>query len=87
MRRKGKERHNLKHGIWQEKLAIGSIVLLYDTKRKKDMSQKLFFKWLEPYQICNAIKDKATYILKKLDGLQLVSIFVANKLKKFYSRQ
>ena len=49
IRLKGKERHDLKYGIREEELAIGSIVLLNDTRRKKDMSRKLFFKWLGPY--------------------------------------
>ena len=43
MRLEGKERHNEKHGI-REELNMGSIVLLYDTQRKKDISQKLAVK-------------------------------------------
>lgn len=39
-----KERHDEKYCIWQEELVLGSIVLLHDTRRKKDMSQKLAFK-------------------------------------------
>ncbi len=38
MRLEGKERHDLKHGIRNEKLAVGSIVLLHNTRREKDMS-------------------------------------------------
>lgn len=41
---KGKEQYDLKHGIYEEELSIKSIVLLYDTKCKKDMFQKLLFK-------------------------------------------
>ncbi len=50
MRLEEKERHDLKHSILQEKLAIGSTVLLYDTRREKDMSLKLSFKWLGSYR-------------------------------------
>lgn len=41
---KGKEWHNLKHNICDKKLAIESIILLHNTRRKKDMSCKLSFK-------------------------------------------
>lgn len=82
---KGTKQHNLKYGICNKKLAIKNIILLYDTRCKKDMSCKLFFKWLELYQIHNTIKDKGIYMLEKLDGLQLASIFANNRLKKFYS--
>lgn len=44
MRLEGKERHDLKYNIREEKLAIRSIVLLHDTRREKDMSRKLSFK-------------------------------------------
>ena len=50
MRFEEKERHDLKHSILQEKLAIGSTVLLYDTRREKDMFWKSSFKWLKPYR-------------------------------------
>ena len=83
----GKEQHDLKHGIRQEELAIGNIVLLHDTRREKDMSRKLSFKWLGPYRICDAIKDKGTYILEELDGSQLAGTFAGDRLKKFHPRQ
>ena len=51
------------------------------------MSRKLSFKWLEPYQICDAIKDKGTYILEELDGSQLAGIFAGDRLKKFHPCQ
>ncbi len=87
MRLEGKERHDLKHGIRDEELAIGSIVLLHDTRHEKDMSRKLSFKWLGPYRICDAIKDKDTYILEELDGLRLAGTFAGDRLKKFHPCQ
>lgn len=87
MRLKGKKRHDLKHGICEEELAIGNIVLLHETRREKDMSQKLSFKWLGSYQICNAIKTKGTYILEELDGSRLAGTFAGDRLKKFDPRQ
>ncbi len=48
------------------------------------MSRKLAFKWLGPYRISNAVKDKDTYMLEELDGLQLASTFAGDRLKKFH---
>ena len=86
MRLKGKERHDLKYGICEEELAVGSIVLLHDTWRKKDMLWKLEFKWLGLYQISNTGKDKGTYMLEELDRSQLAGTFAGNRLKKFHPR-
>lgn len=49
IRLKEKEWHDLKYGIHNKELAIGSIILLYDTRCEKDISCKLSFKWLRPY--------------------------------------
>lgn len=87
MRLERKEQYNLKYGICNEKLVIKSIILLYDIRRKKNRFQKLFFKWLGLYQICNAIKNKGIYTLEKLDRLQLFSTFIGNRIKKFYPCQ
>ena len=87
MRLEGKERHDLKHGIREEELAVGSIVLLHDTQREKDMSRKLAFKWLGPYRISDAVRDKGTYMLEELDGSQLAGTFAGDRLKKFHPRQ
>lgn len=87
MRLEGKERHDLKHGIREEELAVGSIVLLHDTRREKDMSRKLSFKWLGPYRICDAVKDKGTYVLEELDGSRLAGTFAGDRFKKFHPRQ
>lgn len=86
MRLEGKERHNEKHGI-REKLAMDSIVLLHDTRREKDMSQKQAFKWLGLYRIYNAVEGKGTYMLEKLDGSRLAGTFAGDRLKKFHPRQ
>ena len=60
IRGEGKERHDLKHGIRKEELAAESIVLLHDTRREKDMSRKFALKWLGPYQISDAVRNKST---------------------------
>lgn len=87
MRLEGKERHDEKHGICNKKLAIGSIILLYDIQRKKDMSQKLAFKCLGPYRICDAVKEKGSYLLEERDGSRLDSTFAGDIIKEFHPRQ
>ncbi len=77
----------MKHGIRKEELAAGSIVLLHDTRREKEMSRKLAFQWLGPYQISDAVKDKGTYMLEELDGSQLAGTFAGDTLKKFHPWQ
>lgn len=83
MRLEEKEWHNLKHNICEAKLAIRNIILLHNTRHKKDISQKLSFKQLKSYKIFDLVKDKDTYIRKELDELHLVDTFASNKLKKF----
>lgn len=68
MQLKEKKHYDEKHSIQHKELASNDIVLLYNTRREKDMSCKLIFKWLSPYQICNLRKDKGIYILEKLNG-------------------
>ena len=87
MRLEGKERHDLKYGIRDEELAIGSIILLHDTRREKDMSRKLSFKCLGLYRICNAVKDKGTYMLEELDRSRRAGNFAGDRLKKFHPCQ
>lgn len=87
MRLEGNERHDLKYSIYEKELAIRSIVLLYNTRRKKNMLRKLVFKWLGPYWVFDAVRDKGTYMLKKLDGSQLANTFAGDRLKKFHPRQ
>ena len=82
-----KERHDLKHGIRKEELAVGSIVLQYDTRGEKNMSRKFAFTWLSPYKISNAVRDKGMYILEKLDGSQLAGTFAGDRLKEVHPQQ
>lgn len=44
MHLEGKEWYNLKYNICDKKLAIESIIILYDTRCKKDIFCKISFK-------------------------------------------
>ena len=83
MRLKGKERHDDKHSICVKELTVGQVVLLHDTRREKDMSRNMFFKWLGPYRVCDAVKDKGTYMLKEFDGFRLSGMFAGDRLRYF----
>ena len=86
MQLEGKERYDKKHGIWKEQ-AIGSIILLHNTWRKRDILQKLAFKWLGSYGIYNVVEGKGTYMLEELDRSHLAGTFARNRLKKFHPCQ
>ncbi len=74
MQLEGKERHDERHGLC-------SIVLLHDSRREKDMSRKLAFKWLGPYRGYDAVKDKGAYMLEELDGSHLAGTFAGDRFK------
>ena len=63
-------------------------MLRYDSVREIDMSsnRKLDFRWLGPYQIYVASKDKGYYKLKELrpDRVLLRGTFLESRLKLFY---
>ena len=87
IRLEGRERHDEKHGFGATQLAAQDDVLLHDTKREKDVSRKLAFKWLGSYRITETVTDKGTYLLEELDGTPLAGTFAGDQMKKFYTRQ
>ena len=78
-----KEYYHKKYSIQHKELAANDVVLLHNTRREKNLSHKLAFKWLDPYQIYNSVKDKDKYMLEELNGLRLACIFADNRLTKF----
>lgn len=50
----------------------------YSIQRKKRISQKLRFEWINLCRISNTVKDKSAYMFKELDRLQLAGIFAGN---------
>ncbi len=87
MRLEGKKCHDEKNCIRDTELIAGDFVLLHNTRREKDMSIKLSFKWLSPYQISELVKNKSTYMLEELDGTHLAGTFAGDRLKIFHPRQ
>ena len=48
---------------------------------------KLSYRWLGPYRICEAVTEKSTYVLEELDGMRLSGMHAGNRLKKFVKRE
>ena len=48
------------------------------------MSRKLAFELLDLYRISDAVGDKNTYMLEKLDGSRLTGTFAGDRLKKLH---
>jgi hypothetical protein len=46
----------------------------------------MYFKWLRPYKVKEAVPLKGTYILKELNSAELGNIVARNRLKRFYFR-
>jgi hypothetical protein len=46
----------------------------------------MYFKWLRPYKVKEAVPLKGTYILKELNSAELNNIIAGNRLKRFYLR-
>jgi hypothetical protein len=63
-------------------------VLRHNSVREIDISlrRKLDFRWLGPYQVYNANKEKGYYKLKELgpNGALLREMFSRSRLKLFY---
>lgn len=51
------------------------------------MFRKLSFEKLGLYKFFKAVKDKGTYMIEKLFGLQLTGRFADNGLKKFHPHE
>ena len=87
-RQEEKEAFNTRHRIRVKPLEEGDIILRYDSVREIDMSlrRKLDFRWLGPYQIYSANKEKGYYRLKELkpDRALLRGTFSKSRLKLFY---
>jgi hypothetical protein len=48
--------------------------------------QKMYFRWLGPYRVKEAVTLKKAYVLKELNDEKLRGIIAGNRLKRFYPR-
>ncbi len=89
MRKQNKKYFDLKHFTTNKNINKNDLVLLHDIQHENDRSinRKLKYKWRESFRVKKIIQDKKTYLLQKLDEIDLAEIFVENKIKKFQQRQ
>ncbi len=74
--------------IFVKKNWLLGLLFYYKTPgAKKNLSRKLAFKRLGPYQISDVVRDKGTYVLEKLVRSRLAGTFAGDRLKKFHPRQ
>ncbi len=87
--RKEKKNFDSKHFAADKDINKNDLVLFHDTQHENDRSinRKLKYRWRESFRVKEAIQKKNTYLLQKLDEIDLARTFVENKLKKFHQKQ
>jgi hypothetical protein len=89
MRKQNKKYFNSKHFTTDKNINKNDLVLLHDIQHENDRSinRKLKYKWRKSFRIKKIIQNKEIYLLKELDEIDLIEIFVENKIKKFHQKQ
>jgi hypothetical protein len=88
MRKQNKKYFDSKHFTTNKNINKNDLVFLHDTQHENDRSinRKLKYKWRKSFRIKKIIQDKRIYLLQKLDEINLIEIFVENKIKKFHQK-
>jgi hypothetical protein len=88
MRKQDKKYFDSKHFTTNKDINKNDFVFFHDIQHENDWSinRKLKYKWRESFRIKEIIQNKKTYFLQKLDEINLIEIFVENKIKKFHQR-
>jgi hypothetical protein len=89
MRKQSKKYFDSKHFTTNKNINKNDLVLLHDTQHENDRSinRKLKYKWRKSFRVKKIIQDKRIYLLQKLDEIDLIEIFVENRIKKFHQKQ
>jgi hypothetical protein len=89
MRKQNKKYFDSKHFVTDKNINKNDLVLLHDIQHENDrnINRKLKYKWRESFRIKEIIQNKKINLLQKLDEIDLIEIFVENKIKKFHQRQ
>jgi hypothetical protein len=87
-REANKEPYDDAHRVRNEELAVGDIVLLWDSRREvnKSSAVKLHPRWLGPYRITAVTSLFGSYRLAELDGSNLTGTFAGKRLKLLHMR-
>jgi hypothetical protein len=89
MRKQDKKYFDSKHFTTNKNINKNDFVLLHDTQHENDRSinRKLKYKWRRSFRVKKIIQNKEIYLLQKLDEIDLIEIFVENRIKKFHQKQ
>ncbi|GBG79532.1 hypothetical protein CBR_g29679 [Chara braunii] len=72
--------------VRKEPLAVGDVVLLYDSSLDKQWSRKLDKRWMGPYKVLRC-GEFGAYQIKELDGTGWQDWVSGTRLKKFVARE
>ncbi len=89
MRKQKKEYFDSEHFATDKNINKNDLVLFHDIQHENNRSinRKLKYKWRESFRVKEVIQNKEIYLLQKLDEIDLIEIFVENRIKKFHQRQ
>jgi hypothetical protein len=89
MRKQNKKYFDSKHLLTDKDINKNDLVLFHDIQHENDrnINRKLKYKWRESFRIKEVIQNKKIYLLQKLDEIDLIEIFVENRIKKFHQKQ
>jgi hypothetical protein len=86
MRKQKKEYFDSEHFATKKNINKNDLVFLHDTQHENDRSinRKLKYKRRKSFRVKEVIQYKEIYFLQKLNEINLIEIFVENKIKKFH---
>ncbi len=86
MRKQNKKYFDSKHFTTNKNINKNDLVFFHDIQHENDrnINRKLKYKWRESFRIKKIIQDKKIYFLQKFNEINLIEIFVENKIKKFH---
>jgi hypothetical protein len=89
MRKQDKKYFNLKHFVINKNINKNDLVLFHDIQHKnnRNINRNLKYKWRESFWVKEVIQNKKIYLLQKLDEIDLIEIFIENRIKKFHEKQ
>jgi hypothetical protein len=89
MRKQNKKYFDSKHFVINKNINKNNFVLFHDTQHENDRSinRKLKYRWRESFRLKEIIQNKEIYLLQKFNEIDLIEIFVENKIKKFHQSQ
>jgi hypothetical protein len=89
MRKQNKKYFDSKHFVTNKNINKNDLVLLHDIQHEKHRSinRKLKYKWRKSFRVKEVIQNKKIYLLQKFNEIDLIEIFVENRIKKFHQKQ